>query len=83
MKLRENEAVGAGAANILGELVLERVATPEKCRDEAFRLFEEVETWQGKELAAAVAKDIFKRFGDPGGSGRTTTEGKQAIIRAL
>ena len=65
MKLRENEAVGAGAANILGGLVPERVATPEKCRDEAFRLFEEIETGQGKELATALAKDIFKRFGDP------------------
>jgi len=65
MKLRENEAVGADAANILGGLVPERVATPEKCRDEAFRLFEEIETGQGKELAAALAKDIFKRFEDP------------------
>jgi hypothetical protein len=79
MKLRENEAVGAGAADILGGLVPERVATPEKCRDEAFRLFEEIETGQGKELAAAVAKDIFKRFGDPAGPRRK--ESKQSFGR--
>jgi len=72
-------AVGASAADILGGLVPERVATPERCRDEAFRLFEEIETWQGKELAVAVAKDIFKRFGDPAGQRRK--ESKQSFGR--
>src|SRR5262249_2061587 len=37
-----------GVADILGGLVPDRVATPEKCRAEAARLFE---TWQGKGLA--------------------------------
>ena len=68
-------AVGASAADILGGLVPERVATPERCRDEAFR----IETWQGKELAVAVAKDIFKRFGDPAGQRRK--ESKQSFGR--
>ena len=72
-------AVGASAADILGGLVPERVATPERCRDEAFRLFEEIETWQGKELAAAVEKDIFKRFGDLAGQRRK--ESKQSFGR--
>ena len=37
-----------GVADILGGLVPDRVATPEKCRTEAARPFE---TWQGKGLA--------------------------------
>ena len=80
MELRKNEAVGADAANILGGLVPERVATPEKCRDEAFRLFKEIETGQGKELAAALAKDIFKRFGDDP-TGPLRKESKQSFKR--
>jgi hypothetical protein len=59
--------------------VPERVATPEKCRDEAARLFDEIETWQGKALAASLAKDIFKRFGDP--SGQRRKESKQSLKR--
>ena len=47
----------------------ERVTTPEKCRDKPSAC-SEIETGQGKELAAAVAKDIFKRFGDPAGQRR-------------
>jgi hypothetical protein len=68
-----------GASDLMRALAPDRVATPDKCRDEAFRLFEEIETGQGKELAAAVAKDIFKRFGDPAGQRRK--ESKQSFGR--
>jgi hypothetical protein len=59
-----------GASDLMRARTPDRVATPEKCRAETVRLFDEIETYQGQAVAKGEAEYIYKRFGDPAGAVR-------------
>jgi hypothetical protein len=67
------------ASDLMRAHTPDRVATPEKCRAETVRLFDEIETYQGEAVAKEEAEYIYKRFGDQAGQRRR--QSKQSLKR--